>query len=151
MLKNNFSIGDAVLDHIGIVVKDIESTSKILSSLFNIGPWSTVTHSPNSDLMIVGEPYVLKCSSAKIGQTKVELLEPIDNFNSVWGQALAKKGGGAHHIAFRLKNLSAKTNEMKSQGWKMLVHARLPNRENEWCYMEKDDGEIIVELMDFGV
>lgn len=152
MSKDNFGMGDVALNHIGIVVKDIEATSKILSLLFNIGPWSTFTYNATSDLMIVGEPFVLKCSSAKLGPTMVELLEPIDSPNSVWGQVLATKGEGVHHIAFRLKNFSAKTKELEAQGWKKLVHAKEQDQGKEWCYMAKDGEGIVFDLMDdFGL
>lgn len=143
------------LNHIGVAVKDAEATSKFLTSMWGLGPWTTFDYPSPKEQMLVGEPFVLKIMYTKLGPTVLELLQPVESPKSIWAQYIENNGEGIHHIAFSLPNFDEKIRELEVQGSKMLVHAKVKGGEydgKQWCYMDMKPGGIVVELMDdFGL
>lgn len=151
MLSDTGALNELRPSHIGVVVKDAEATSKSLSSVWGLGPWTTFEYPCAKEQTIVGEPFTLKIMYTKLGPITLELLQPVESPRSVWGQHIEKHGEGIHHIAFRLKNFDEKIKELEAQGSKMLVHAKVKGGKydgRQWCYMEMKPGGIVVELMD---
>ena len=137
-------------NHIGVVVKDVDKTSKFLSSMWGLGPWHTLDYKARKDDMIVGEPFRLKIAFAKLGSTVLELLQPVEG-NSIWAQALETEGEGIHHIAFSVSNWDEMVSKLQDEGSKMLVCARVVGGTYDgkrWCYFDTKPGGIIVEFMD---
>jgi len=132
-------------NHIGVVVKDVDETTKFLSSVGGLGPWQTFEYSPHKDNMIVGEPFTLKMAITKLGSTVLELLQPVEG-NSIWAQALETKGEGIHHIAFSVSNWEEMVSKLQEQGSRMVAGSVFGD--NRWCYFDTKPGGIIVELMD---
>jgi len=52
-------------NHIGVVVKDVAKTTKLLSSMWGLVPWQTFEYSPHKDDMIVGEPFTLSVTQSQ--------------------------------------------------------------------------------------
>jgi len=132
-------------NHIGIVVKDADETTKFLSSMWGLGSWQTFEYSPHKDEMIVGEPFRLKIAFAKLGAVVLELLQPVKG-DSIWAQALETKGEGVHHIAFSVSNWDEMVSKLQGQGGRMVVGAIFEGK--RWCYFDTKPGGIIVEFMD---
>lgn len=77
------------IDHIGIAVRSINDALKVYSGLFGI--------KPSGEEII--ESRGIKVCFLKIGDVKIELLEPI-RADSEISKHLEKKGEGMHHIAY---------------------------------------------------
>ena len=136
-------------NHIGVVVKDTDKTTKFLSSMWGLGPWQTFEYSPSKDEMIVGEPFGLKMAWAKLGSVVLELLQPVDR-NSIWAQALETMGEGIHHIAFSVSNWDEMVSRFEEQGGRMVAGAIFEGK--RWSYFNTKPGGIIIEFMDnFGL
>ncbi|SHF08644.1 methylmalonyl-CoA epimerase [Marinitoga hydrogenitolerans DSM 16785] len=97
------------IDHIGIVVKSIENALNLYKNLL--------------ELEITGEEILedrgLKVAFIKVGDTRIELLEPLHENSEISG-FLAKKGEGMHHIAYTVKNVSEMITKAKEFGLKPL-------------------------------
>jgi len=136
----------AAIDHIGVVVEDIDKTMEFLSSIWGLGPWQTMEYSPHKDEVLVGEPFRLKVAHAKLGPVALELLQPLEG-RSIWSQFLEVKGEGIHHIAFSLSNYDEMVSKLQEQGCMMVAGAITPFGKR-WSYFDTKPGGIIVEFMD---
>ena len=138
------------LDHIGIVVKDIDKAIKHLSGL-GIGPFEApFPHPPAQEKLVRGKPvdFELKLTSARIGDVRLELLQPVKG-KSVQQEFLDSHGEGLHHLGFTVKDLKSLDNEvarLSKKGVKALSSARLA--QGAYAYMGTDEvGGVIIELM----
>lgn len=61
----------------------------------------------------------VKVAFLKIGESRLELLEPL-NESSPIQQFIDKKGEGIHHIALEVDNIGARLNQLKSEGIKLI-------------------------------
>jgi methylmalonyl-CoA/ethylmalonyl-CoA epimerase len=131
--------------HLGIVVENAQETSRILSSLWKIGPWTIRDYTAPKEAMIVGDPFRLKLMYTKFEDITVELLEPVEG-KSIWADFLMTQGGGLHHIAFKVSDYEASVAEIEAQGGKLLVSAGFGS--SRWSYFDVPPSKVIVELMD---
>ncbi len=81
------------IDHIGIAVKSIEKSKQFYEAL-----GLEVSH------IEVVEEQGVKTAFLKIGESNIELLEPLNESSPVF-KFLEKRGGGIHHIAIEVKNI----------------------------------------------
>ena len=58
----------------------------------------------------------------KVGQTKIELLEPTSEDSTI-AKFIEKKGEGIHHIAFAVPDVQAALDEAESKGIKLIDKA----------------------------
>ena len=94
------------IEHIGIAVKNIENSNALFAKLFG------EPHYKMEDVESEG----VKTSFFKVGNNKIELLEPT-NTDSPIAKFIAKKGEGIHHIAFDVKDIEAEILRLKSEGF----------------------------------
>ena len=97
------------IDHIGIAVRSIEQAMKIYTEklLLKCGEISEVPEQK------------VKVASLKIGESGIELIEPITQDSTV-AKFLEQKGEGIHHIAFEVTNLETRLNELKNNGTRLI-------------------------------
>ncbi len=93
------------IDHIGVAVANLEKSIAFYRD--NIGLVCT-------GIEEVAEQKV-KVAFIPVGESKVELLESTDPQGPV-GKFLEKKGGGVHHVSFRVDDIEARLEELKAQG-----------------------------------
>ncbi|MGM0639795.1 MAG: methylmalonyl-CoA epimerase [Thermotogota bacterium] len=98
------------IDHIGIAVHSIEESVKLYSELLGVEPSGEE----------VLEERGLKVAFLEMGDTRIELLEPI-NENSQISKFLAKKGPGFHHMAYEVENVEESIKKSKELGFKPLT------------------------------
>jgi len=96
------------IDHIGIAVKSIEESSKLYKLL-----GLEISH------IEVVETQGVKTAFLKLGESNIELLEPIDENSPVF-KFLEKRGEGIHHIALSVENIGEKLEELKNNGVKLI-------------------------------
>jgi methylmalonyl-CoA epimerase len=61
----------------------------------------------------------VKVAMLAVGDTHVELLEPLSSESAV-GKFLAKRGPGIHHIAIRVEDIRASLADLKSKGVRLI-------------------------------
>ena len=97
------------IDHIGIAVNDLEAAMKLFHELFNVP---------------IGVPQELADQGVKavllsVGQTRLELLEPLHPESSV-GRFLERRGEGLHHLAFNVENVAQGLSDLGSKGIRLV-------------------------------
>ena len=97
------------IEHIGIAVKNLEESIKYYENILGLKCYS---------IEEVTEQKV-KTAFFKVGETKLELLEPTADDSPV-AKFIAKKGEGVHHIAFSVENLNDKLTEVETKGVKLI-------------------------------
>ena len=102
------TLGSTIVVQVGIVVHDIESTSRNWADLFGM-PVPEIIVTDTVD--VARTEYVGESTSARaklaffhLGQVDVELIEPIDG-PSTWKDQLDAHGDSLHHIAFHIKGM----------------------------------------------
>lgn len=137
------------IDHIGVLVKDIDETTKFLSSLWGLGPWTIIDFIQEDDVVLVGGRTRQKVAFTKLGPTALELIQPIEG-GGVWSEFIEATGGGIHHIAFNVSNWDEMVSKLQEQGGKMVAGGSYEGK--RWCYFYIKPGGMIVEFMDnFGI
>jgi methylmalonyl-CoA epimerase len=91
------------IDHVGIAVNNLTEIRKTVSKAFGLEPsYEEVVADQNVKIM-----------GYTVGDSKIEYFEPTSS-NSPIAKFLEKKGNGLHHIAFQVKNLDQKLEELKT-------------------------------------
>ena len=95
------------IDHIAIAVQDLDAALGTFLNVLGCDPGSvTVEEVPSEKVRVAFIP---------IGQTHIELLEPLGDEGAV-SKFLAKNGEGMHHIALATDNLAGETERVTGAG-----------------------------------
>ena len=97
------------IEHIGIAVKSLDEAIPFYEQVLGLKCYAVEE---------VGDQKV-KTAFFKVGQTKVELLEPTDPEGPI-GKFIANRGEGLHHIAYAVDNLEASLREAESKGVRLI-------------------------------
>lgn len=100
------------IEHIGIAVKDLTQS---------IPYWENLLGTKCYNIEEVKEQKV-KTAFFKVGQTKIELLEPTEADSAV-GKFIENKGEGVHHIAFATNCLEKSLEEAEQSGIRLIDKA----------------------------
>ena len=97
------------VDHIGIAVKSIEESRKYYEEILGLECYK-IEEVPEQKV---------KTAFFKLGEVKIELLEPTDPESPV-AKFLEKKGPGIHHIAYFVENVNEALNAAKAKGIQLI-------------------------------
>ncbi len=97
------------IEHIGIAVRSIEDALKFYENVLGLRCYKTET---------VVEQKV-KTAFLKIGEVKIELLEPTDNESPV-AKFIEKRGEGIHHIAYKTENIENDLAELSGKNVRLI-------------------------------
>ena len=93
------------LDHVGVAVKDIKDALEFLGKVFDV---------PETEVVLMEDQGVRACL-IEVGQTRLELLEPISPESGV-GRFIESRGEGLHHLALNVTDISGKLQVLKTLG-----------------------------------
>ena len=96
-----------LIDHIGIIVKDLEESVKKYEDLLGV----------KLDRIEDYGDGLLEIAFIPVGDTLIELIKPLKPGSAAW-DFLMEKGEGIEHIAFRVKDLEKE--------WKQLMDKKYP-------------------------
>jgi len=97
------------IEHLGIAVKSIEA---------HLPYYETVLGLKCYNIEVVEEQKV-KTAFFKVGQSKIELLEPIGEDSTI-AKFIEKRGEGIHHIAFAVPSVQAAIDEAETKGVELI-------------------------------
>lgn len=125
------------IEHLGIAVKDLESSNLIYEKLLGSAPYK----------MEAVESEGVKTSFFKCGESKIELLEAT-NPESPIAKFIEKRGEGIHHIAFAVEDIKAEVNRLKGEGFIVLNETPKKGADNKWVVFlhPKSTQGVLVEL-----
>ena len=92
------------IDHVGVAVKDIQAALKLFQEVFGVPP-SEVT-----ELVDQG----VRATLIQVGQTRLELLEPLSEDSPV-SRFIQRRGEGLHHLAFNVSDVAGKLRALETR------------------------------------
>lgn len=125
------------IEHIGIAVRDLEKSNKLFAAL--LGESHYKTEEVSSENVIV--------SFFKTGESKIELLQPVNNESAI-AKFLEKKGEGLHHMAFAVEDIRSAMKKMKALGFELLSEEPKIGADNKLiCFLHpKTTNGVLIEL-----
>jgi methylmalonyl-CoA/ethylmalonyl-CoA epimerase len=97
------------IEHIGIAVKSIEESRKYYENILGLECYKVEEVTDQK----------VKTAFFKIGETKIELLEPTSEESTI-AKFLEKRGPGIHHIAYAVDNVNDALAEVEGKGVQLL-------------------------------
>jgi methylmalonyl-CoA/ethylmalonyl-CoA epimerase len=106
------------IEHIGIAVKDLESSIPLYEKLLGVECYA-IESVPDQ---------LVKTAFFKVGSVKIELLEPTDELSPI-ASFLSNKGEGVHHIALAVDDIHEALKDAKSKGFRLIDRVPRPGAE----------------------
>lgn len=128
------------LDHVGIAVKDLESSLAVYRRLMDVAERRTEVESQK-----------VKVALIEVGGASLELLEPLSPDSAI-AKFIAERGEGLHHIAFEVDDIEASMEEFRSKGFRFLYDRPMPGKFGSRVnFMHpKETGRVLIELTQHG-
>lgn len=125
------------IEHIGIAVRSIEEQLPYYEGVLGLKCYNIETV----------EDQKVKTAFFKIGQTKIELLEPTSEESTV-AKFIEKRGEGIHHIAYATKNVNEALKEMEAKGVRLIdTQARAGAEGLSIAFLHpKSTGSVLTEI-----
>ncbi|HTL81801.1 MAG TPA: methylmalonyl-CoA epimerase [Bacteroidia bacterium] len=125
------------IEHIGIAVKNMESSDSLFTRLLSSEPYKKE----------IVESEGVATSFFMIGESKIELLEAL-NAESPIAKFIEKKGEGIHHIAFDVEDIVKEMARLKAEGFTLLNDVPKKGADNKLvCFVHpKSSNGVLVEL-----
>jgi methylmalonyl-CoA/ethylmalonyl-CoA epimerase len=97
------------IHHLGVAVDDLDEALSTYERLLG----ARLEHRETV------EDQGVEAASVRVGESRVELLEPLGEDTPV-GRFLAKRGPGMHHVAYEVDDLSASLEELAGLGAELI-------------------------------
>ncbi|UCE04028.1 MAG: methylmalonyl-CoA epimerase [Candidatus Latescibacterota bacterium] len=97
------------IDHVGIVVRDLDEAIRLYTRLFCVGP-ASVADVPEQKV---------RTAFFRAGESNIELLCPTSDDSPI-AKFLERRGGGIHHICVCVANIEATLADLASQGVRLI-------------------------------
>ncbi len=109
---------------IGMVVRNIEATIEKLNALWEIGPFE-IRETEIPDALVRGKKTHVKArlAFAKAGPVELELIEPREGSDDIYGEFLRRKGEGVHHLKIPSRNFAGDLAFLQGRGVGVLQSA----------------------------
>jgi methylmalonyl-CoA/ethylmalonyl-CoA epimerase len=107
------------IEHLGIAVKSIANSLPYYENVLGLKCYN---------IEEVADQKV-RTAFFKVGQTKIELLEPTSDESTI-AKFIEKKGEGVHHIAFAVPDVAAALSEVEAKGVQLIDKAPRKGAEN---------------------
>jgi methylmalonyl-CoA/ethylmalonyl-CoA epimerase len=126
------------IDHICFVVRDLEKTKQIYRENFDLLP----------ALEYVAESEHIKVARYYIGEVAVEFMESTSPESDV-ARFIGKKGEGFFLISYKVDNLDAAMEELRSKGAKLIDEKPRYLFGNRYAFVQKPQelGGVLTELL----
>jgi methylmalonyl-CoA/ethylmalonyl-CoA epimerase len=125
------------IEHIGIAVKDLNSSIDIYQKLLNTDCYKTEQ---------VASEFV-NTAFFKTGENKIELLQATAPDSAI-AKFIEKKGEGIHHIAFLVDDILAEMERLHKEGFVLLSESPKKGADNKLvCFVHpKDTKGVLIEI-----
>jgi methylmalonyl-CoA/ethylmalonyl-CoA epimerase len=107
------------IEHIGIAVKNLNETIRYYEDILGLKCYGIEEV----------EDQKVKTAFFKVGETKIELLEPMGKGGPI-DRFIEKRGEGIHHIAFAVNDIAKSLSEVESNGIELINKEPVSGAEN---------------------
>lgn len=125
------------IEHLGIAVKNLESSIGLFEKLLNTTCYKTET--------VASE----KVATAffKTGESKIELVAGLEEGNAI-DKFISNRGEGLHHIAFEVEDIFAEIERLKNEGFQFVNDQPKEGADNKIvCFLHpKSTNGVLIEL-----
>lgn len=131
------------IDHIGIAVPSLDEALAFYQDNLGFKP-SAIVEVPHERVRVAMLP-----AGPAAGAPRIELLEATSPDSPI-AHFVEKRGGGIHHIALKVADLSAAVETMKAEG-RRLVTDQIQNGAEGYRYVfvhPKSTGGVLMELIE---
>ncbi len=97
------------IDHVGVAVKDIQAALKLFQEVFG---------APDATVQELADQGV-RATLIQVGQTRLELLEPLTPESPV-GRFIGQRGEGLHHLAFNVSDVAGKLRALEARELRLI-------------------------------
>ncbi|HLT41114.1 MAG TPA: methylmalonyl-CoA epimerase [Sphingobacteriaceae bacterium] len=127
------------IEHIGIAVKNLEESILRYEILLQTSCYKRET--------VLSEH--VETAFFKVGESKIELLEAIDNQGAI-ASFIEKRGEGIHHIAYEVEDIKKEMVRLAEDGFRLLNEVPKKGADNKWvCFVHpKDASGVLTELVE---
>jgi methylmalonyl-CoA/ethylmalonyl-CoA epimerase len=127
------------IEHIGIAVRNLEESILKYEMLLQTSCYKRET--------VVSEH--VETAFFKVGESKIELLEAIDNQGAI-ASFIEKRGEGIHHIAYEVDDIEKEMKRLAEEGFRLLNKVPKKGADNKWvCFVHpKDVSGVLIELVE---
>ncbi|UCC63247.1 MAG: methylmalonyl-CoA epimerase [Anaerolineae bacterium] len=129
------------IDHIGIVVQDIEAALKVYRDALGL-ELAKVESVPEQAVRIVCLP---------AGESEIELVQPTTDDSGI-ARYLARRGEGVHHICLEVDDIEASLAHMAAQGIELIDETpRIGSAGQRYAFVHpKSTQGVLIELYERG-
>jgi methylmalonyl-CoA/ethylmalonyl-CoA epimerase len=112
------------IHHVGVVVPDLEQAMAL---------WRDVLGLRLTKSEMVRDQGV-KAALLQVGESEIELLEPLSPDNGV-GKFLARRGGGLHHVCFETEDVERELDGAKAKRIQLIDQRPRPGLAGMICFL----------------
>ena len=125
------------VEHLGIAVKDIDSSNKLFAKL--LGKQHYKIEPVDSESVIT--------SFFKNGEQKIELLQSTDNSGPI-AKFIDKRKEGFHHLAFHVDSIADEVKRLKKEGFEFVSETPKKGADNKTIVFlhPKTTNGVLIEL-----
>ncbi len=136
------------LHHVGMVVRDRDATIRSYRESMGITTFFTLDF-PMPHALVHGRPtpFELRVGLAWLGNTLLELLQPLDRVSPHF-HFLEERGEGLHHLGFLVPNVNDSMAKMQEKGLRLLLESTDSTLDSKTVYLEGTGlGGVVVEFL----
>jgi methylmalonyl-CoA/ethylmalonyl-CoA epimerase len=112
------------IHHVGVVVPNLEQAMSLWRDLLGLRLTKSQTVQDQG----------VKAALLQVGESEIELLEPLSPDNGV-GKFLAKRGGGLHHVCFETEDVERELDAAKAKGIQLIDQKPRPGLAGIICFL----------------
>lgn len=138
------------INHIGIIVEDIEEAAERYGKIYGIDKWYELNI---EDLELYYKEKKRDCEVKLYfggkGFTKIELIETHGQDNA-YSTFLKRQGEGMHHVMYNVRNLERAIISLEQDGMSVIQHAtfRSGGANVRFAYMGWKEEGVVIELVE---
>jgi catechol 2,3-dioxygenase-like lactoylglutathione lyase family enzyme len=128
---------------IGILVKDIERTTRLMGSLFGLGPFQFIEwpNRPDQKYYFRGIERHIKNRLAflRVGPIELEFIQVMEGDSNAFLEFLDQKGEGIHHVLFEVEDIDAVIEALSKQGVNVLQTGNGIRPGTRWALLDTQE------------
>jgi methylmalonyl-CoA/ethylmalonyl-CoA epimerase len=112
------------IHHVGIVVPHLEKAMGLWRDLLGLSLTKSATIQDQG----------VRAALLKVGDSEIELLEPLNPDNGV-GKFLSRRGGGLHHVCFETEDVVRELEAARAKGIQLIDQKPRPGLAGMICFL----------------
>jgi hypothetical protein len=141
------------LNHVGTVVRDIDQAGRDNSSQFGLSPIARRFKLRIENALYRGKTVTFSAEFGfvELGNTMLELIQPLGNDPSPYLDALQERGDNTHHLAYLVPSIDEHLEMARKSNapLSVLFDAKLPDWMGRYVYIDGLVHGVLIELMEF--